>query len=485
MIVRNNDWWNSEEMLPWIKEAIIPEYWYKRIPSNYPASSSTFSFIMTEAEKEAVKEMEANINTEESIISPEVIPEHSAIGTYLGTFDVTGEAGVETLLSPVRVPSTVTGVAAYHYNEEEDAWTQIESAELKDGYVWGTLDEFSPIAVFTFRRDSYISENDPDFKASVFVCAGIPTRVIKDAEDEKIYAIDGYGKKTELNESMIVVGGCIDGSSLDTTDLYVGPGVKLNKIIGGSYCVSNDAKFKNHVGKVKLVVDGAESTNAITGAGIWSCTDEVEIEVKNAKAGGLGCQECHRQGKTSNPTLEDADKKLGANQWVKHSKITCKDSEITVVYAAASNGYSYTKDAEIEIDGGTYKWYCTGQSNGVVDNCSAVIANATIEYFNHVNRGHYGSGKSVVKGCTIANFSVLGDPREPDKDMADVRGTLAVDVDADTTCPDFCVGAVSNVEVTTHNEAAKYIDYVKVSRDAEITYTRNAVEILGDLLAIK
>lgn len=481
MIVRNNDWWNSEEQLPWIKEAIIPEYWYKRIPSNYPASSSTFSFIMTEAEKEAVKEMEENIYTEESIISPEVIPEHSAIGTYLGTFDVTGEAGVETLLSPVRVPSTVTGVAAYHYNEEEDAWTQIESAELKDGYVWGTLDEFSPIAVFTFRRDSYISENDPGFKKNVFVCAGIYTKIYKDDED-KIIAEDGYGKKTELSEDMIVVGGCIDGSSLDSTDLYIGEGVKLLKVAGGSYCMSKEDTFKNHVGKIKLVCEGAEFTQAITGAGVWCSADEVYIEVKNVKASGLGCQEAYRQGMDSNKTLEDAMKGLAANQWVKHSKIVVKDSDIQVLYCAGNNGYSYTKDAEIEVDGGTYEWYCTGQSNGRVDNSTAKVANANIHYFNHNNRGSYGSGKSIMKGCTIEEGYVFADPTE---ESADVTGKVAVDFDAECVVNNYCVGRIVNTVVADHETAKKYIEYVKASRDAQITYTNNAVEILGDLLAIK
>ena len=275
MVVRCNDWWNTEEQLPWIKEAIIPEYWYKGIPTDYPASSSNFSLIMTEAEKEAVKEMEENINTEESIIDPEIIPENSALGKYLGTFDVTGEAGVETLLSPVRVPSDVTGVAAYHYNEEEDKWTQIESATVKDGYVWGTLEEFSPIAVFTFRRDSYFVENDPNFKTPVFVCAGIATKIYKDEED-KIIAEDGYGKKTEITEGTIVVGGTIDGSSLNSTSLYVGA-VKLYKIIGGSYCMTTDEAYKNHIGKIELICDGAESTQAITGAGVWCSADEVYI----------------------------------------------------------------------------------------------------------------------------------------------------------------------------------------------------------------
>ena len=483
MKVRNNDWWNSTEQLPWIKQAIIPEYWYKRIPTDIPNSSSTFSFIMTEAEKEAVAEMEANINTEESIIDPEIIPENSALGKYLGTYDVTGEAGVETLLSPNKVPSDVTGVAAYHYNEEADEWTQIESAEVKDGYVWGTLDEFSPIAVFTFRKDSYFVENDPGFKLPVFVCAGIATKIYKDDED-KIIAEDGYGKKTEITEGTVVVGGCIDGSSVDYTDLYV-KGVKLKKIIAGSYCMTKDESFKNHTIKAKLVVEDSESEQSITGAGIWNSCDEVYIKVVNSKAGGLGCQEAYRQGMCSNATLEDADKKLGSNQWVKHSLIEVENSEIQVLYCAGNNGHAYTKDAEIIVNGGTYEWYCTGQSNGVVDNCKATVNGATITYFNHNNRGHYGSGKSVMKGCTITEGYVFGDPKESDPDMADVRGTISVDFDKDCVVSDYCVGAISNVEVTTYEEAKKYIDYVKVSRDTDITYTRNAETILGDRLAIK
>lgn len=486
MIVRNNDWWNTEEQLPWIKQAIIPEYWYanKKIPTDIPESSSTFSFIMTEAEKEAVAEMEANINTEESIIDPEVIPENSALGTYLGTYDVTGEAGVLTLLSPNRVPEEITGVAAYHYNEEADEWSQIENAEVIDGYVWGTLEEFSPIAVFTFRKDTYLVKNDTGFKKDVFVCVGIPTRVYKDEED-KIIAEDGYGKKTELTEDTIIVGGTIDGSSLNSTNLYVGAGVKLFKIIGGSYCMTKDESFKNHVNSIKLVVEGCESTQAITGAGVWCSADEVYIEATNVKAGGLGCQESYRQGMCSNVTLDDAKLGFGSKQWVKHSKIVIKDSEIQVLYCAANNGMSYTKDAEIIVDGGTYEWYCTGQSNGRVDNSTAKVSNATISYFNHNNRGSYGSGKSVMKACTITEGYVFCDPKEDDKECAEVTGKIAVDFDKDCVINDYCVGKISNVEVVDNATAKLYIDYVKVSRDTNITYTRNAEVILGDLLAIK
>ena len=66
-----------------------------------------------------------------------------------------------------------------------------------------------------------------------------------------------------------------------------------------------------------------------------------------------------------------------------------------------------------------------------------------------------------------------------------VTGKISVDFDKDCVVNDYCVGKISNVEVVDNATARKYIDYVKVSRDTDITYTRNAEVILGDLLAIK
>ena len=167
-----NDFFSTKEILPKLWLQYIQKYWEKKIPTDYPESSSEFSFIYTEEEKDAIEEMEKNLDTEESIISPEVVPEHSAVWTYVGTYNVTGTAGERTLLCPQQIPDTAVGAACYHYDDESGEWNLIEGTEVVDGYVWGTLESFSPICTVTFRRDSYVDDSQAQFKGPVYVCNG-------------------------------------------------------------------------------------------------------------------------------------------------------------------------------------------------------------------------------------------------------------------------------------------------------------------------
>ena len=69
--------------------------------------------------------------------------------------------------------------------------------------------------------------------------------------------------------------------------------------------------------------------------------------------------------------------------------------------------------------------------------------------------------------------------------MADVRGKIYVDINAGDKFVSFTQGSVSNKEVTEAAVADTMIDAVKISRSADVTYTRNAEEVLKDVLRIK
>ena len=226
---------------------------------------------------------------------------------------------------------------------------------------------------------------------------------------------------------------------------------------------------------------------------MWNCVDDIYIELDNCVdwqykenpriIGGSGCQETFRAGKAANKTMADSEKGLLANQWVKHSKIVMKNCKIDVVYTAGDNGYCYTKDAELYVDGGEYIWFCNGQSNGTVDNVYTEVKNAHIEYLNDNNRGHYGNGKLVIKNCKIDAGFAFDDPT--DSVTADIRGKISIDMDATTEVSDFCLGSVNSAEVTTAEEAAKYLERFAVSRDTSIVYTRNADKLLKDIIIVK
>lgn len=471
------------EYLPKCIVARIDKYWYPTLPVDYPESSSIFSFT-TGDDKVAMLAMEANLGTEESIIDPETLPENSAVGAYLGTYDVEAEPGETTLLSPNRLPDNAIGAIAYHYNAEEDTWTQIEDIEITDGYVWGQLDEFSPIAVFALVISAYITDVSTEIlgqTGNVLVCNGLPVKVHLDDEG-KIIAETG-AVQYELAEGDSIVGGSFDGTPVKSTNIYIGEGVKLNYVVGGSW-VSSKEDAKNHTDSIKVVAKGA-TIGILTGAGIWNSADLVEISIEDTKIErGMGTQMCYVKGKSSNKTMEDSDKGLGANQWVKKAVVTAKDSDIAVLYPGGSNGYCTTMDAEMTVENCTCEYLCNGQSNGTIYNVKSTITDSTITYFNNNNRGHYYDGKVYFKGGnTVENLFVFCD-NDPNKEMADVRGKIYVDINAGDKA-NLYVGSVANHEVTTAEEADLYLDAVKISRSADITYERNADAVLKDVLRIK
>ena len=395
-----------------------------------------------------------------------------------------------TLLSPVKTKKNAIGALAYRYSDEEESWNAIENVEVIDGYVYGTLDESGVVATFTLVKDSYLDQSGSMFTNDVYVCNGVANHIYKDEED-KIIAETAYGKKTELTEDTVVVGGSYDGSSVETTDLCI-EGVKLDKIVAGSHYDLDD-DHKNYTKKIRLWAKDVDSKFTISGAGTWNCADEVDMYLENCTSlqweethkdyGGVGCQHTNRNGKAANKTMEDSEKGLLANQWVKHSKIVLKNCKIDVVYSGGYNGYCYTKDAELYVDGGEYMYFCNGQSNGTIDNTYTEVKNAHIQYLNNNNRGHYGSGKLIIENCKIDEGYCFADPT--DKQTADIRGKLVIDMDAETEVANFCVGSVDSAEVTIAAEAAKCIERFAISRDTAIIYTRNADKILKDIIVIK
>lgn len=463
----------------WI--ARIDKYWYPTLPIDYPETDTVFDFVKGD-DKAAVIEMEKNLNTEDSIIKAEDVPAQEAAGTYLGTYDVEGVPGELSLISPIQLPDNSVGALAYHYDSETDEWAKIDTVQVKDGYVYATLEEYSPIAVFALKRAAYYDETKSQLPTNVLVCNGVPTKIYKD-EEGNIKA-DADGMIFDLTSDDSVVGGSYDGTPIDTTNVFV-DGVKLYYIVAGSWTHGDETK-KNHSSKVKATVINSEA-RVITGAGIWNSVDEVNIEVTNTKiTSGLGNQMSYFKNNYSNPDLATSDLGLGANQWVKKSVINIKDSECYVLYSGGNNGHSTTLDAVLTAENSKFTYACDGQSNGTIYNTKSTFIGCEIEILNSNNRGHYGDGETILKGKNIVNNCyILGDCSESDPEMADVRGKVSYDINATDTVKALITGAVSNVEVTDPDEAAKYIDSVKISRSANIVYARNSQYVLKNVLRIK
>lgn len=477
-----SDVFEVKRYLPKCWLAVIEKYWYPSLPIDYPETDTIFDFVKGE-DKAAMIEMEKNLGTENSIIAEEDVPEKESVGAYLGTYDVQAEAGEEALISPNKLPDNAIGAIAYHYDSENDSWDKIEEVDIRDGYVYATLDSYSPIAVFTLKRAAYYDTSKSMIPANVYVCNGIQTKVYINDEDKLVAESDGI--ITELTEADAIVGGSYDGSDIESTNIYL-KGVKIDFVIGGSWMYGTvEDEVRNHTKKISVTAVDCE-IGTLTGAGIWNCADEVVINATNCKISrGLGNQMAFYKNHDSNHTLEDSAKGVGSNQYVKKSVINAKDCKVYCLYAAGNNGYSTTIDATLNAEGCECDYLCNGQSNGTVANVNSVLKGCKIDILNQNNRGYWGNGSIVSKGGNEINKQyVFGDIT--DMPTALVTGKVGlIDIDATDTIKEFYVGAIGDKEITSAEEAAKYVDLIKISRSTNIIYANNADVILKDIIRIK
>ena len=459
----------------WI--AAIPKYWNKEMPTNYPTNtSSKFSINFDTAEvKEAVKTMEKELEGEKSIITEDILPEHTVVGDYLGTYNVTGEPGELTLLSPEAVPADAAGVVAMHYVNE--SWTKVEDAQIIDGYAYGTLESFSPIAVFVIKRDSFLDESHK-FSAehNVFVANGLAVEIFLN-EEGKIIAKDANGKETELTEDTEVIAGTIDGTDVTETSLKIGKGVKLANIVGGS-CSENSVTT---IKKIYIEIDGAEITKNILGSALNNRAERVSIVVRDTKAASLSAGRSNWTGKFDSNA--DFAENLGfeANAWVRSATIIAENCEISVVYGAGASGLYFTGYSEMTIRDSKIEYLAPGGSNGKTDSCRLTVENSEIsKNFTTVNRGLIGSAKVSMNNCIVEKYTVLADPTD-----TTVNGGVISNVRHDIIAgeiKEFYVGNNGGEKLEDIEAVKPFVEYVKIGKTTIVNYMENADVILGELL---
>lgn len=475
----------SVEILPKIYLAVIPKYWYAGIPTDIPASSSTFSLKYDkDSDFDAVKEMEANLNTEESIVTPEDIPENETLSLYLGSYNVNGEPGELTLLNPNKIGNKDVDAVAYHFiNAEDDevpgTWEKIEDAQIIDGYVWGTVNSFSPIAVFTVKPDTYYTENGQYMGCPTYVANGIPI-VVSLNDKNKTIVTDAYGKVTEIPATTIIIGGSYD-RDLESTNITVKGAVKFKGIRAGS--VRDGAEETPlRVGKITVNIEDVDRASAgVTGSYGAVKTDEVEINIKNSKLSFCGAGEsiCNKN---------DANKdwgqncNLGSKAWVKKARITLDNSFVECAYAGCNCGYMYGDDVSIVAkNGSSATWFLACGSNGHTGTASASAIDSEIEYMQTTNRGPVDDSELIVKGSVVNYLFPTGDSTDKT-----VNGTVAksrMEIDASSKVNLY--PGTNGGEVITAEVADEIIDSIKISRSADVTYMEDADKILANKIKIK
>ena len=467
---------NKNQVLPKIWLQKFPKRWCKCEKDMYVETTSTFSSVFESEEiKIAVLNMEEKLGTSESIITEDMIPENKMLDSYLGTYDVEGETGKLTVIFPERVPSGSVGVIAMHYNSETQTWEKVEDAQIIDGFVYGTLESFSPISVFVLRKDTTFIENDKYFQGPIFVANGIPVVVSVNNNGETVVT-DANGKVTIINPEVYIIGGTIDGSDVDSTSVVVS-NATIKGVYAGSLSLEEDVISVANECKVEII--NSTITRGISGTLYNNKINSLSINMKDSSAMFVGAGYCGNKlnGKDSNT---DSKMDLSAKSLVKNVVMNLTNTNVEILYTAGTSGLLYVDHTELNINGGKCDYITCAGSNGRTKECIANIKNVNAVSIQSTNRGTVGSVKLSVKDCVVERLAVAGDP-----EAKDVNGSIEnVKVDITGGTINLYAGTNNGEELTNKN-VRDIVEYVKVSRSTNIEYKNNSKSVLGDLIKIK
>lgn len=207
-----------------------------------------------------------------------MVEDGTRLGNYLGTYNVSGPTGVSTLISPVKLSDDIINVLAFHYNEEDKTWNKIENTEIKDGYVYATLESFSPISVFTIKKDSVYYETSDIFNAPIYVANGIPITCKKNENGENVIRTS-EGKETIVPNNCTIIGGSIDGTNIESTSIFI-DGVTLLYVNAGSFSEKEIVTVKN----TSCVIKNSVISSGISG-GHFNCRiNNAKFDLDNVKS---------------------------------------------------------------------------------------------------------------------------------------------------------------------------------------------------------
>lgn len=471
--------------LPKIWKGRIQKYWDKIMPSGFPASDSIFTLTFDTPEiKAAVDKFEEEMGTEESVVAT-LIPEGTYSDSYIGVYNVEGIPGERTLLSPEKISKGKDEIAVLHYNAESDAWENVEDIEVVDGYVWGTLASFSPIAIVSFRKEMHLDSSLPSVKAAkaALVCEGNTVTITENEEGKTIATNMNTGLVIELPEKTYVVGGSVDGSPIKKTNIIVknlSNNKCAGKIIAGSFFVPADDD-KESVATVEEVnfscLDKVASN--VTGSFGAVRTEKVNFKLHNCKAAWIGCGE----GFAKLIDIKVSRPSFASRSWAKEVNYDIKDAEISLLYCGQNCEYFYVNSTNVNIDGGKYDYVICGGSNADTNKSVVNIKNAKVGIFQSVNRGDIASAVVNFSGANeIDNLFIGGDAT--DETVTGTTTSLKYDISGSEGTYNILRGFEAGV-LMSNEDLTRIVDTIKVSRSANVTIADELKSALGPKYIIK
>ena len=472
--------------LPKIWQGRIQKYWDRTIPSNYPNSSSEFSLTFSDPEEaDAVKEFEADLFTEESVVN-DFLPEGTYATVYDGVYNVIGTPGELTLLSPQKV--STDNIIVMHYGpvvddeaeegaETENSWQAVDNIQIQDGYVWGIIDSFCPIAIIEFRKEMHLETSVNGLKGTVnaIVCEG--NDVLVEEREDGTFAINrATGYEIELDKASIIIGGSIDGSPIESTHVTVlntTTNAKVNKIVGGSIYV--DEGFAT-VGEINVYID-ATKTGSLTGSLGAVRTNKVNYNLNNATLGWfLGCGESYAN---VNPQYPD----LGSRAWAKEVNMKMTNVSVQLAFLGQNCEYFYVDNTKAEIVGGRFDWLICGGSNSRTNKTEVNVKDASIGIFQTTNRGNVADATATFTGCTVENLFVGGDPT--DSTVTGTTTKLRYEINESDHGSYVIKNGTENGEFLTADDVQRIVDTIKVPRTGDITIDADIKAMLGNKYIVK
>ena len=452
----------------------IQKYWDRIMPADYPYSSSEFSLKFdTDEIKAAVEKFENELETEESVVLS-VLPENTFVSKYIGVYEVKGAVDELTLLSPEKVDSE--NVIAMHYLTESDSWEKIEDIEIKDGYIWGKLTSFSPIAIVEYMKDihieSSISYNVP-FE-SYIVCEGHTVMIEDNDNNNPVVKSLISGTEIEITNKAMVIGGSIDGTAIKSTNVIVKNVTNsklLNKVAAGSLYTGEGFTT---VDSVNLHVENS-NVGIVTGSIGAIRTNNVLFNLINDRITYIGAAEGYAKVNTSEPSF-------ASRAWAANVVLNIKDCNAEIVFSSANNEYFYVDNTNLNIDGGNYGYVISGGSNARTNKSVSVINNSTVGIFQTTNRGNVADASAKFRGCSVKNLFVGGDAT--DNTVTGTTSKLRYEIFAGKGSYNLVNGTESGALMTSE-DINRIVDYIKVSRNAELTVDDNLKDIIGNKLIIK
>ncbi|MDE5830569.1 MAG: hypothetical protein K2H53_02575, partial [Clostridia bacterium] len=236
-----------------------------------------------------------------------------------------------------------------------------------------------------------------------------------------IFWADGTKHVDVPSDVNVFGGGHADTTTYENTKITMNGGTVKNIFGGGLH--------ESYVTASEVIVNNGTVTGSIVGGGA------------NVLAGSDNCVPASASA-SSSPTR------------VVNAIVSVNNGSSNNVYGGGE-GISYTGNAKININGGTFQYVTAGGSNGYTGNTEVEITSGQINVLQSVNRGEVVSSIVEVLGGTIQNLYVGGE------NAADVTGTIesvSLDIAGGSVVQNLYMGTSGGQIITANSPTRVDVD---------------------------